>query len=223
MRGIARGGWLTLVVLLIATGVGFSQAEQQDGALIVSGHAGQAPITHLNGRPYVAIDALARLMSGSLGYRGNEITLTLPGAESEVDSQPANRALSRDFLNAGIETVSDIREWRSALLVALQNGYRAAELPILIDPYQGQAAKNLRLASVAAATDSDRNALQLLNKEFGHMQQLSNKIVAARKKASYITADSVKKDALDQKVLKCAHALGEMAASGEFHDNGSCH
>jgi hypothetical protein len=223
MRGIARGGWLTLVVLLIATGVGFSQAEQQDGALIVSGHAGQAPITHLNGRPYVAIDALARLMSGSLGYRGNEITLTLPGAESEVDSQPANRALSRDFLNAGIETMSDIREWRSALLVALQNGYRAAELPILIDPYQGQAAKNLRLASVAAATDSDRNALQLLNKEFGHMQQLSNKIVAARKKASYITADSVKKDALDQKVLKCAHALGEMAASGEFHDNGSCH
>ena len=46
--------------------------------------------------------------------------------------------------------------------------------------------------------------------------------VTARKNASYITV-AVKKDPLDQKVLKCAHALGEIAASGEFQDNGSCH
>lgn len=223
MRATARGGCFISAVFLAVTGLGFSQAEQQEGTLVVSGHTGQAPVTHLNGRTYVAVDALARLMNGSLGYQGNEITLTLPDAAGDVASQPATRELSRDFLNAGIETMSDIREWRSALLVALQNGYRAADLPNLIDPYQAQAAKNLRLASVAATTSSDRDALQLLNKELGHMQQLSNKVLTARKKASYITADSVKKDPLDQKILKCAHALGEMAASGEFQDNGSCH
>jgi hypothetical protein len=223
MRVAARGGCLILALFLAVTGLAFSQAEQQDGTLVVSGHGGQAPVTHLNGRPYVAIDALAQLMNGSLGYQGNEIILTLPSAAGDVASQSPNRALSRDFLNAGIETMSDIREWRSALLVAIQNGVRAADLPIVIDPYKGQAAKNLRLASVAATTASDRDALQLLNKELGHMQQLSDKVLTARMKASYVTADSVTKDPLDQKILRCAHALGEMAASGEFHDNGSCH
>lgn len=223
MRGIARGRWLILAVFLAVTGFGFSYAEQQDGTLVVSGHSGQAPVTHLNGRAYVAIDALARLMNGSLGYRGNEITLTLSDARGEVAHQPETRELSRNFLKAGIEAMSDIREWRSVLLSAVQNGTRAGDLPMLIDPYQRQAAKNLRLASVAATTASDRDALQLLNKELAHMQQFSDKVVTARNRASYITVDSLTRDPLDQKILKCAHALGEMAASGEFQDNGSCH
>ena len=221
MREVARGGWLTLAVLLITPQ---PWAEQASGTLIVTGHTGQAPVTQLNGRPYVAIDALARLMNGSLGHRGNEITLTLPWAASAAGApatQPANRAFSRDFLNAGIETMSDIREWRSALLVAVENGSRVTD--VWMDEYRAQAAKNLRLASVAATTESDRNALQLLNKELGHMQQFSDKILAARKNLSYITPDTLKKDTLDQKILKCAHSLGEMAASGEFQDDGSCH
>jgi hypothetical protein len=162
-------------------------------------------------------------MNGSLGYRGNEITLTLPGAASAAGapaSQPASRAFSKDFLNAGIETMSDIREWRSALLVAVDNG--AMVTAAWMDDYGAPATKNLRLASVAATTDADRSALQLLNKELGHMKQLGDKVLAARKTRSYITADILKKDPLDQKLLKCAHSLGEMAASGEFQDNGSC-
>ena len=117
--------------------------------------------------------------------------------------------------------MSDIREWRSALLVGVDNGVR--EIDTWMDPYQAQTTKNLRRASVAATTASDRDALQLLNKELGHMQQLNNKVLAARKNRSYITSDSLKKDPLDQKILKCARSLGEMAASGEFQDDGSCH
>jgi hypothetical protein len=103
-----------------------------------------------DGRPYVAIDALAQLMNGSLGYRGSEITLTLAGdtsAAGDLPNHTASRAFSRDFLTAGIETMSDIREWRSALLVAVQNGYRVTDA--WMDDYQAQAAKNLRLASVS--------------------------------------------------------------------------
>jgi hypothetical protein len=54
------------------------------------------------------------------------------------------------------------------------------------------------------------------------MQELGNKILKARKNLSYITPDSVKKDALDQKIMNCAHSLAAMATSGEFQDNGSC-
>jgi hypothetical protein len=218
MRVIAGGGWLTLFVLLIVPQPGLAQAGQQTGTLIVAGHSGQAAITQFNGRSYVAIDALARLMNGSLGYRGNDITLTLPGGPA---SQPAGRALSRDFLNAGIETMSDIREWRSALQVAVENGYKLTDAGV--DGYRAQATRNFHLASVAATTDADRNALQLLNKELGHMQQLNDTVQAARKNLSYLAPDALQKDPLDQKILKCARSLGQMAASGEFLDDGSCH
>ncbi len=88
--------------------------------------------------------------------------------------------------------------------------------------YRAQAAKNLRLASITVTTDSDRKTLQLLQKEFDHMQELGNKILAARKNLNYITPESVKKDPLDQKILNCARSLTEMAASGEFQDVGTC-
>ena len=224
MRRIARRGWLTLVVALLVSGRSFSQLDQQSGALVVSGHSGQVPVTQLNGRPYVAVDALARLMNGSLGYQGSQITLTLPatGAERTLPpaGQSANLALSKDFLNAAIETMSDIREWRSALLIAVENGYKVTD--VWLDQYHARAAKNLRLASVATTTNSDRDALQSLSKELDHMQALSNKILTARKNLNYISPDALKKDPLDQKILKCAHSLAAMAASGEFQDDGSC-
>ena len=224
MRKLLRHGWLALVLVLVPGGV-FSQGSQQTGALTVSGHSGEVPVTQINGRPYVAVDALAQLMNGSLGYRGSQITLTLPGATAATrplpSGQSANPAFSRDFLKAAIETLSDIREWRSALLTAVEYGYKMTD--IRVDDYQAPAAKNLRLASVAATTDADRNALGLLNKEFGHMQELSSRILKARKNLSYISVDSLTKDSLDQKILKCARSLAAMAAAGQFQDDGSCH
>jgi hypothetical protein len=69
--------------------------------------------------------------------------------------------------------MSDIREWRSALLNAIENGYPIKDA--WMDDYRAQAAKNLRLTSIAATTPSDRNALQLLTKELDHMQRLATK------------------------------------------------
>ena len=224
MRGMAQVSRLTFIGLLIASGLGFSQADQQSGTLTVSGHSGQAPVTQINGRSYVAIDALARLMNGSLGYQGNHITLTVPSDGSRAGvpptGQPANSGFSKDFLNAAIETMSDVREWRSALLNDVQNGSPVTET--WMANYHAEAVKSLRLTSVAATTDSDHNALRLLSKELDHMQELGNKVLAARKNRSYITADIVQKDPLDQKILNCARSLAAMVASGEFQDNGVC-
>jgi hypothetical protein len=220
MRGIVHGSRLTFVGLLMASGLGSSLADQQSGTLIVSGHSGQAPVTQINGRPYVAVDALARLMNGSLGYQGNQITLTVPTAGSVLPSQPADSGFSKGFLNAAIETMSDIREWRSALLNAVQNGFPVTES--WMANYHAQAVKSLRLTSVAATTDSDHNALRLLSRELDHMQELGNKILAARKNLSYMTSDTIQKDPLDQKIMSCARSLAAMVASGAFQDNGSC-
>jgi len=119
---------VTLVALLILPGLAWSQAAQQNSTLIVSGQPGQAPVLQINGRSYVDIEALARLTNGSLGFKGNQITLTLPGAAASAPStatapsQPASPGFSKEFMRAGIEEMSVIREWRSALLNAVQNG-----------------------------------------------------------------------------------------------------
>ncbi len=218
---------LMLVALLVVPGLAWSQAVQQNSTLIISGQPGQISVVQINAKSYVDIEALARLANGSLSFKGNQTTLTLPGfaantpATAPAASQPASPGFSKEFMKAGIEEMSVIREWRSALLNAVQNGYPVTDG--LVAGYRGQAATNLRLASVAASTDSDRNAFQLLSNEFDNMQKLSNKVLAARKNMNYLSPDALKGDPLDQQILTCARSLAAMASSGQFQDDGSCH
>ena len=68
MRVIVDSKWLMLVGLLLVPGHGFSQVDQQS-TFVLSGHSGRAPLIQINGRSYVAVDALAQLMSRSLAIR----------------------------------------------------------------------------------------------------------------------------------------------------------
>ncbi len=101
MRGIARGELLGLAMLLAIVGPGLALAQQQNGTFVVAGHTGQAPVTHLNGGSYVAIDALARLTNGSLSYQGNQITLTLPHGAREAANQYRNSKIFEGFSERG--------------------------------------------------------------------------------------------------------------------------
>jgi hypothetical protein len=227
MREKLFGTELMLLVFLAVPVLALSQAVEQNGTLIVSGQSGQVPVLQINGRSYVDIEALARLTNSSLGFKGNQITLTLPASAAGTPttappaSQAATPGFSKDFLKAGIEEMTVIREWRGALVNAVQNGYPVTDE--FVAGYRSQATTNLRLASVAVSTDSDRDAVQLLSNEFDNMQKLSNKILAARKNMNYISPDALKDDPLDQKILNCTRSLASMAASGQFQDDGSCH
>jgi len=195
--------------------------------LIVNGKPGQVSVVEINGRSYVDLEALARVANGSLGFNGNQITLTLPNAAStpadaaSSATLPADPGLSKGFLKAGIEAMSVVREWHSALANAIQNGFPIAES--WLSGYRIQAAAGLRLATVAASTDSDQSAVQLLNAEFENMKTLSNNYVAKRQALDYIAPDALTNDDLNQKIMNCGHSLAAMAASGQFVDDGSCH
>ena len=214
------------LALLALTTLVVAQAAQQNVKLLVHGLPGQMAVLQVNGKSYVDVEALARFISGAVAFSGNEITLTLPSsspsasAEADSASQPANPAFSKEFMNAAIEEMSVIREWRSALVNAVQNGYPLTD--VFVAGYQGQATTSLRLASVAISTDSDRSAFQLLSNEFDNMQKLSHRILSARKNMNYIPTDALKGDPLDQKILNCARSLASMAASEQFLDDGSC-
>jgi hypothetical protein len=202
-------------------------AGPQKRTLVVTGHPGELPLVEIGGRSYVDIEALARLADGSLSFKGNQIVLTLP---APVPSAPASNletrqsgtaGFSKDFLKAAIEEMAGIREWRSTLINAVRQGNSVTE--DWVGAFRGQAQKDLRLASLAASTESDRDALQLLISDFNNMNKLSDRFVEANKSRTYVSPNALDNDPLDQKILNCAHSLASMASNNQFLDDGSCH
>jgi hypothetical protein len=212
---------LMLIVLLCLPGVALSQGAQQGGTFTVTGHDGQAAVVQMNGRSYVDVESLARLTNGAVSYKGNQIALTLPGGSPTAPTAPVSPGLTRDFSTAGIEEMALIREWRSALINMVQNGYPITEAWMV--NYRGPAASNLRLAGLAVSTDADRKAFQLLTNEFNNMQQSSQRFLSARANLTYVPQDSLNNDPMDQKIVTCARALAGMVSSGQFQDDSSCH
>jgi hypothetical protein len=217
------GPFFMLVVFLNLPILALALAAQQNRTLIVAGHPGELAVVGMGGRSYVEIEALARLAKGSLSFNGNQIILTLPGAAAPVPAttQTPPSGFTKDFIKAGIEEMSVIREWRITLKNAVQRGYPVTE--DWMDAYQARAEQSLRLVSLSASTESDKNAVQLLTNEFNNMKSLSGRFVEANKSRSYISPESLNDDPLDQRILNCARGLAAMAASGQFVDESSCH
>jgi hypothetical protein len=212
-----------LAAVLVVPGMVLSQGVEESRSLIINGQAGQAPVVRMQGKSYVELEALARLTHGSLSFNGSQVTLTLagPGANTATTVAGEKSEFSREFLRAGIEEMAMIREWRTALTNAVQNGFPIGDDWMII--YREPALRNLRLAAVAASTDPDRSAYQLLSNEYDNMKKLSDRFVAAHTAQNYMPPDSLKSDPLNEQILSCARSLAAMAASGKFVDDGSCH
>jgi len=215
------------VLLLCSLFLVMTQAGQQARMLILTGHAGELAVVEMGGRSYVEIQAFAQLANASLSSNGNQILLTLPGSSAHTDpstpsgGQPAPAGLSKEFIRAGIEEMSIVREWRSTLTNAVQRGYPITE--DWIGSFRDQARMSLRLVGVASTTDSDRSAFQLLTNVFNNMNKLSDQFLEANRTRTYIAPDALNNHPLDQRILNCAHSLAAMAANGQFMDDGSCH
>jgi len=218
-----------LLTLMCATSL--AQAPQQQRTLVVNGQSGQASVVLISGRTFVDLAALARIANGSVGFQGNQITLTLPSSAAAAHTPPPQpeptptTGLSREFMKAGIETLAQMREWATTLAYAIQNGYGVTDN--WVADYREQAASSLRLATAAASTDSDRSALQLLNNEFESVRDWSNKLVEAKKSMDVgkyaVSPNALRDEPLSKKIIACGHFLATMLAGGEFQDDASCH
>jgi hypothetical protein len=226
---------LSLLLFILAAAFSLGAAERH--TLIVNGRSTEVPVIYVNRHPYVGLEALANTLNGSVSSSGAKVALSLPTSSANcapspttaspapepVPAQPApyTPGFSREFLNAGIEQMSSLREWHTALQTAIQNGIPLSKG--LLQPYRAQATTNLHLASVAATSPADRNAYQLLNNVYLNMGKLSDKYVSMRASLTYIAPDALQNDELNQRIMTCEHFLGAMAASGQFSDDGSCH
>jgi hypothetical protein len=226
-------------LLLLLPAFVFSQSSGHKQTLIINGQWTEVPLIHLNGHAYVGLEALANALKGSLSSSGKMMALSLPtgsansapattaptsspvSAPASGETASSNPAFSREFLNAGIEQMSTLREWHTALETVIRNG-----IPLstdLLAPYRAQATTNLHLASVAATTTSDHSAYQLLNAEFQNMAKLSDKYLKLRASLTYIAPDALQSDELNKRIIDCGHSLRAMAAAGQFSDDASCH
>ncbi|MFZ0882800.1 MAG: hypothetical protein WAN14_05340 [Candidatus Acidiferrales bacterium] len=199
-----------------------SQSQNANGShsLIINGQSDQpVPVVQMSGRSYADLEALAHALQGTLSFGRNHIALNLPGAAGGPAN--ANAGFSKAFLRAGIEEMATLREWHTALSSAIQNNFPVGQ--DWLSPFRQRAADNLRLASIAASTDSDRSGYQLLSNEMQNMSQLADKYLALRANLTYIAQDALQNDDLNSRIVACGHALGAMAGSGQFVDDSSCH
>ena len=209
------GALCSVFVLVLAI------AAQQNTSLIVNGQQGTARVVQVEGHNYVDVEGLARLTNGSISFKGNQIVLNLPAPaapSSGTVHQPAG--FSKDFLNAGIEAMTRVREWHAALRIAIERG-----VPLgtgWLDAYQAQAQQSLTLTSAAISTDSDKSAYPILVNEFNNMKNLNDKYVGMTKAMNYIDPNSLQSDPLDQKLVACGHSLSTMVSARQFVDDGSC-
>jgi len=223
-----------LLLVVFAVALSLSAAERH--TLILNGQSTEVLVIFVGGHPYVDLEALANALHGSVSSSGAMVALSLPITSASqapsptastavlapvpTQTAPSNPGFSREFLNAGIEQMSTLREWHTALQSAIQNGIPLSES--LLQPYRAQATTNLRLASVAASTTADRSAYQLLNNVYLNMIKLSDKYLNMRANLTYIAPDALQNDELNKRIMNCGHFLGTMAASGQFSDDGSC-
>ena len=220
--------WILLAVVAFSSGA-FAQASQQRRTLVVNGQSGDATIVQINGRSYIDLETLARIVNGSLSFQGTRIVLTIPSSAADTtatvsaDRQAADSGLSNDFMRAAIQDLATIKEWYSTLAYAIQRGVPGDGSRVFI--YRDKAAQNLKLATVAASSDPDQSALQLLTTHFNNVQRWSNTLVESRKSlgtANYsMSPNALNDDPLYQTITRCSQFLGTMLAGGKFEDDGS--
>jgi hypothetical protein len=198
---------------------------QQTTSLTIDGLQGQAKVIQMQGRNYVEVDGLARISGGAIRFVGNQIVLTLPsvGDASSQAAQPTPTAaagFSKEFLSAGIEAMTEVREWHAALKNAIERGYPlSAEW---LGTFKRQAQTSLRQAEVAASTDMDQKAFPLLQNEFNNMSALSDKYLKMAKDMNYIAPNALENDPLEQKLLTCGRSLAAMVSTNQFVDDRAC-
>ena len=223
MRDTSLRKTLPLAACLLIPWLALSQVPRQSGTLSVQGYPGQVPVIQVNGKSYVEIESLARLTNSSMSFRAKQIILTFPTSAEQIAASEKNQPVgfSKEILRASIEAMTAIREWRIAIVNAVQGTFPVTD--DWVAGYRRTADGKLALTSAAIATDSDRSGFALLSNEFSKMQTLSDKYLALRKSLTYIAPDSLDKDLLDQQILNCAHGLSSFAVSGQFEDVPTCH
>jgi hypothetical protein len=208
--------------ILLLAGIVFAQSVP-DKKLIVNGKTTGAAVLQVDGHSYVDIETLAQITNGSVTVEANRIVLTIPNSTSDATPAQSTPGLSRDFASAAITTVAEMREWKGVLETMVT--YGLAVSGAWAQAYHDRVETSLAQANVAASTNSDRDALRLLNNQFASLSKWAGDIVSERQAlngARTMDPNALKNDPVLTKISNCSKFLSTMLVSGAFVDNPSC-
>jgi hypothetical protein len=198
-------------------------------ALVVNGQAVPGGVVQINGRTYADLLALSQLTGATITIQPDRIVIAFPNAAAPPanNAQQNRQGFSKEFARQAIAFLADVRDWRSAIEMAITVGVQESlSLEQWFQQHRRRAEEDLHLASVAASTPDDRNALQLFQNEFAFLREWDSTAAAQRQD---LNADQtmdpagLEKDPLRNKIIECGRFLGSMLSSGTFSDNAICH
>lgn len=221
--------WILVCAPLMLSGGAVSQSGHKTQALSINGHSGSAIIYQIDGKSYVDLESLVRIGNGSMSFKGDQIILSFPGIDNASSDHetvaPNGPSLSADFMRNAVQTLGVIKEWTNTLTYAAQRGMPGDGSRLVI--FHDRAGEALRLTRVAASSDADQNALQLLTSHFNTVSAWSDKLASERKNMDTgkysISQDALKNDDTYKKISACTRFLSSMLPSGTFQDDYSCH
>ena len=223
-------GWriVTIVGVVIAcVAAGLAQSEIRTKTLVINGRRGEATMYVIDGKAFVAVETIARIGHAEVTFQGDEIVVTFPPAPSSSSDahSAAASSMTPDFMREAIRCLSSLKEWQTVLARAIQRGVPGDGSRLVV--FHDRAAEGLRLATVAASTSSDQNALQLLSNNFAQVDNWTRKLVQERKSMSSgnysLTPDALDNDSEYQRLANCSNAVGSILSSGRYEDSSDCH
>jgi len=208
--------------ILSLSGVLFAQ-RTPDKKLVINGKNTNVAILQLNGHSYLDIETVARITNGSVKFEPNQVALTIPNANVDTSSPQDNARLSKDFASSAISALAEMKEWKGTLGTLVKFGLAVDDLWAQV--YHERVQLSVDQTSVAASTNADHAALQLLNTQFTNLAKWESVVIAERNDlngARTVAPDSLQNDPVLTKFSNCARFMGGMLGSGFFADNPSC-
>jgi hypothetical protein len=219
---------VTAIVLFLSLVVAtFAQNAPEKKILVVNGRTVDGVVVQINGHSYIDVDTLARIMNAAVSFEPGRVVLTVPAAEASAKTERTTPEFSKDFARAGISQLAEMREWKSAIASAIRSGVAAGNwLGPWLHDHRFRAEGSLSQTSLAAKTESDHKALQLLKNEFTNLGEWDNNTQAtihSLNAEQTISPAEAQNDPLLAKISECGNFLDAMLVGGEFADSPSCH
>ena len=130
-------------------------------------------------------------------------------------------------LQSRLSTEYVAREWKGAIASVIRSGVAAGNwLGPLLHDHRARAEASLGQTSLAAKTESDQKALQLLKNELsslGEWDSNTQAMIHSLNAEQSVNPAATQNDPLLAKISECDNFLSAMLVDGEFADNPSCH
>ena len=217
----------TLALFLIVTGTALAQNTPEKKTLVVNGRAAEGAVVQINGHSYVDVDTFARIMNATVSFSPGHVILTVPVAEAVAKPERNAPGLSKDFARAGISQLAVMWEWKGAIASAIRSGVAAGNwLGPWLQDHRVRAEGSLNQTSLAAKTESDQKALQLLKNQLtnlGEWDRSTQATIQSMNAEPTINPAAAQNDPLLVKISECGNFLNTMLVDREFADSPSCH